>query len=222
MLKGHPNEENLNLLAIPHYYDGQGQLVLGVRGKVPNRIDFRPKLDYSSMSPVERLTTAAYYGVYEEVRAAIRAGADINALDREGSTALMKAIVEQDARIVRWLLEHGASPDTKNRDRMLPVCIAAFSRNVEIIRLLGLFDADWSAFSHDRAYCDQPVLIAAITQTGNENQALELVELLLDAGASHEVRYHGKTASTFTQEAGFSRVERALLARHPNSPSLPH
>lgn len=222
VLKGHQQTANLNLLAIPHYYNNQGKLILGVQGQTPRRIDFRPKLDYSSMPPVERLTTAAYYGEFQEVQAAIRAGADINALDHQGSTALMKAIVEVDSRIVRWLLEHGADANARNRDLMRPICLAAFTRNAEIIRLLGQFGANWAAFSPGRAYCDRPVLVAAITEAGSEDRALELVQALLEAGATPDVKYQGKSVLEFAKEAGYSKVEKTLLRTQTLSPSKSH
>lgn len=222
VLKGHQQTANLNLLAIPHYYNNQGKLVLGVRGQAPRRIDFRPKLDYRSMSPVERLTTAAYYGEYQEVQAAIRAGADINALDQQGSTALMKAIVENDTRIVRWLLEHGADANARNRDLMRPICLAAFTRNAEIIRLLGQFGANWAAFSPERPYCDRPVLVMAITEAGSENRAVELVHVLLEAGATPDVKYQGKSLIEFAREIGYPKVERALLRAQTLSPGKSH
>ena len=105
---------------------------------------------------------------------------------------------------------------------MRPICLAAFTRNAEIIRLLGQFGANWAAFSPGRAYCDRPVLVAAITEAGSEDRALELVQALLEAGATPDVKYQGKSVLEFAKEAGYSKVERTLLRTQTLSPSKSH
>src|SRR6266567_7761161 len=48
------------------------------------------------------------------VQKLIRAGADVNTADDEGTTALMHAVIESDVDMMKLLLESGASVNAKN------------------------------------------------------------------------------------------------------------
>ena len=47
-------------------------------------------------------------GGLQDVQRAVEAGADVNARDRHGQTALMHAVRRADSEIVQYLVEHGA------------------------------------------------------------------------------------------------------------------
>ena len=61
-----------------------------------------------------RLIEAAGRGDVEAVRRLLRAGADVNAQDDEGWTALIAAAQKGLAPVVELLLEEGADVDKKN------------------------------------------------------------------------------------------------------------
>jgi len=78
------------------------------------------------------LLAAASNGDVEFVRALLDAGADVNATDRNGNTALSNAVYEySDDRhgdyvpVLEALLEHGADPDKKNLHGVSPRKLAA-------------------------------------------------------------------------------------------------
>lgn len=48
-------------------------------------------------------------------------GADVNAADRDGETALFRAVVDSRIEIVRFLLDHGADPNIKDKRGVSPV-----------------------------------------------------------------------------------------------------
>ena len=75
----------------------------------------------------------------EVMDAIIRAGANVNAKDIRGMTALMLAVATDsaDPRIVRMLLDHGADTDVKSNDGERALDWAKKFNQPEILRLLG-------------------------------------------------------------------------------------
>jgi len=61
------------------------------------------------------------------------ADADVDAQDNEGRTALMRACAYDDPGIVRLLLDHGASPQTKDRQGRTSLSIAISAKNQAIV-----------------------------------------------------------------------------------------
>jgi len=60
------------------------------------------------------LLVAIRNGDYPQVRKLLRAGADPNAVDADGTTALMHAVIESDLSLVQLLVENGANVNAKN------------------------------------------------------------------------------------------------------------
>ena len=54
-------------------------------------------------------------GEFETVKAMIKSGVNINACDENGWTALHYAAVENDDKMVRWLVRNGADVNAKTR-----------------------------------------------------------------------------------------------------------
>ena len=54
---------------------------------------------------------AARRGSIDELQRLVAGGADVDARDEHGQTALMLAAVEGHGHVVEWLVEHGAALD---------------------------------------------------------------------------------------------------------------
>jgi hypothetical protein len=66
---------------------------------------------------------------------------DVNARNRHGMTALMKAAFYGHEPLVRTLLEHGADPNLTRNDRFTALALAAFFGHAETVKTLIEFGA---------------------------------------------------------------------------------
>ncbi|OAR24116.1 serine/threonine protein kinase [Streptomyces sp. ERV7] len=93
----------------------------------------------------DRLFGAIAVGDAARVRAVLRAGADAEGADREGTTPLYEAAVNGRAEIARVLLTAGAAPDAESGGpgaEGTPLCAAACWAHVETVRVLLTHGAD--------------------------------------------------------------------------------
>jgi ankyrin repeat protein len=101
---------------------------------LPKRVPKRPgaKAEQEEMS----LPVAAYLGSVKAVEVLLASGADINAVDGSGGTALHRAVKGQKEDMVRLLLENGAKPDGVLANWKTPLHYAAEKGGLEILTLL--------------------------------------------------------------------------------------
>ena len=91
-----------------------------------------------------RLVHAATWRGPHAVETLLRAGADPNVPDREGTTALYRAAVAGDEATVCVLLAAGADPDLESaaESEGLPICAASSWGHVGVVRELLAHGAD--------------------------------------------------------------------------------
>ena len=70
------------------------------------------------------------------------AGANINAVDANGNSALFRASSQGNAAVVRALLDAGADPTAVGQDGMHPLHVACMCGGVEVVAMLLLAGAD--------------------------------------------------------------------------------
>jgi ankyrin repeat protein len=85
---------------------------------------------------VPMLSSAAYVGSATIVHQLVSSGADINAADGLGETALMSATEGGYQDIVRFLLNNGAKIDAKNRNGDTALSIAVSHKRLDIAALI--------------------------------------------------------------------------------------
>jgi ankyrin repeat protein len=110
--------------------------------------------------------------------AAIRAGADVNLAQDDGSTALLWAVHNVDHELVKELLARGAKPDVRNQLGATPLAEAASLADAQLVQMLLEARADPNLGNEDG---QTPLMLAA--RTGS----LPVVELLVKAGAKINV-----------------------------------
>ncbi len=156
--------------------------------------------------------TASYHGHAALVKILIVAGLDVNfhaqgdsATPLGGSwTALMLAAAEGHAETVSVLTTAGADANAKNLLGRTALMFAARYGYEEIVKDLLEHGADPNIASSDE---DGWTALIGAAHDGH----LGAVDLLLDHGADPSVKdKHGKTASAWAAERGYSRVVRRL------------
>jgi Rieske Fe-S protein len=210
VLKGHKQSAHLNLLVIPHRFLPPSSLTIGLQGNTAPRFDFRPYINYTTLTPAARLLAGAEFGELDQVKAAVTAGANVNSKNKDGFTALLMALLEGSYPVSRWLLENGADPNLKSTNQFSPVCLAAFMRDEKLIRLLGEFKTNWEPRGPTHPNCEMPALISVITNAADEQDALRLVQALVDAGASPNVTYLDKSALHYALQSKYGKVSEYL------------
>ena len=77
----------------------------------------------------------SYYGDYKMVKYLIESGADINAKDKNGWTALMFAARNGYDKIAQLLIKSGADIKAKDRDGKTALSLAKEERYNDLIRV---------------------------------------------------------------------------------------
>lgn len=101
-------------------------------------------------------------GDTEALRRALQDGAEADARDRWGGTAMSHAAGSGDAEAVRLLLEHGGDPNLASEVGNSPLMIAASHGHLEVVRALieagadpetknkwGMGAADWAKWARE-------------------------------------------------------------------------
>lgn len=131
-------------------------------------------------------------------------GADVNAAQGDGTTALHWAVYKLDAPLVKVLLERGAEPNAVNRYGSSPLAEAAKSADLPLVAMLLEAGADANAPNLD----GQTVLMLA-ARTGST----EVARLLVEQGADVNAResWHGQTALMWAAEGRYPELTRYLI-----------
>lgn len=137
----------------------------------------------------------------------IAGNADVNAVQTDGSTALLWAVHWGDAEAVDLLLKAGAVVKVANRLNATPLHLAAESGNDVIVKKLLEAGADPNQTVLSEG--ETPLMFAA--RSGN----VEAVRLLLDKGAKIDAteKLSGTTALLWAAEQNHPEVLKLLIAR---------
>lgn len=93
----------------------------------------------AALAAATPLLSAAAAQDYAALDRLLASGASPDAeRDRNGRTALMLAVLRDDARLVRWLLDHGADPRITDRDGGSSLDHARSRGNEAVLQALGL------------------------------------------------------------------------------------
>jgi ankyrin repeat protein len=150
-----------------------------------------------------RVVDAARSGSRDAVQAAIKARADVNAAEADGTTALHWAVRRGDARTVDLLLTAGADAKTANRYGVTPLVLAATAGDAVIADRLLKAGADANAVGAD----GETVLMVA-SRTGN----VDVIKALVARGASVSAgeRWMGETPLVWAAAENHAAAIRTL------------
>ncbi|KAI6755752.1 unnamed protein product [Fusarium graminearum] len=164
-----------------------------------------PAAFYGGKSP---LHTSAMHGNAESTRLLLEKGADIEAKDKTGWTALLIAATFSNHETLKLLLEKGADIEAKDKYGWTALLIAARFSKHKILELLLEKGADIEAKDEDgRTALNKAALV------GNSLA----VDLLLEKGADIEAKDEdGRTALTAAALVGNSLAVDLLLEKGAN------
>ena len=150
------------------------------------------------------LEAAAAEGDTETVKVLLAGGADVNAKEKRGMTALMLAAGDGHIETVEVLLTGGADINAKSKDGMTALMLAAGDGHIETVKVLLAGGADVDAKAKD----GMTALIRAA-----EFGHTETVKVLLAGGAEVNVKdKDGMTALIRAAEFGHTKTVKALMA----------
>jgi len=150
-----------------------------------------------------KLADAAEEKDQSAITSLIEAGADVNAAQVDGMTALHWAVYHDNTETARRLLQAGADVQAKNRYGVTPLSLASTNGNAEIVELLLENGADPNTALPGG---ETPLMTAA--RTGK----LDPVKVLLKAGARvNDVEHNQQTAIMWAAADGHAKVVRELI-----------
>ena len=106
------------------------------------------------------------------VLALLDAGADIDALDKHGQTALMNAAHRGDATLVQALVTRGANLNHTAKYRLTALMLAVIAHRPEVVRILVAAGADREIRGSKGQFARTPL------QYAEEHSMSELADLL--------------------------------------------
>jgi ankyrin repeat protein len=137
------------------------------------------------------------------VRTLLTGGADVNATQVDGTTALHWAAYHDDAETAAVLLKAGANVNAANRYGVPPLALASTNGNATVVRLLLEAGADANATT-----IGGETMLMMAARSGS----VDAVKALLVRGAKHDARERrGQTALMWAAAEGHAPVVRALI-----------
>jgi ankyrin repeat protein len=151
-----------------------------------------------------RVADAAELARWPELRELVAGGADVNAAQADGTTALLWAAYHGQADAARWLLDAGAAVGAANRYGLSALAQAATIGDAPMVELLLAAHADANATMPEG---DSALMLAA------RSGSLAAVQALLAAGARVDARdeWHGETALMWAAGENHASVVRTLV-----------
>jgi uncharacterized protein len=152
------------------------------------------------------LATAIQAGASKQALEMIRAGADVNKAQGEGSTPLLWAVNRQDYDVAKALIEKKANPNATNEFGANPLTEAA--RLNDDVLVIMLLDAGAKV---DSANPDDETALMQAVKNGN----LKMAQKLVDSGAdvNRIEKFHNQTPLIYAAAGSHRDILKLLLSK---------
>jgi ankyrin repeat protein len=171
------------------------------------RLNYTPIVRLLLADPRLRLGNSVIFAVENQnselISTLLKAGADINKIDRDGRSALSVAVEKKDSNLVQFLLSAGANPNPNSGSEpnftAVPLVAAVELGDLNMIKLLLRAGADCNQLEEFvvRRYDSQSFSHLNALQTAAAKGNIDVLRHLLIAGAELNCpagRYGGRTA----------------------------
>lgn len=149
------------------------------------------------------LADAAEKSDWAKVRTLLKVKADVNAVQKDGMTALHWTVHHDDLEITKLLLAAGAKATVENRFGVTPLSLACTNGNAEVIRALLAAGADANTVLRGGE---------TVLMTAARSGRVEPVKVLLDAGANVDAKDRkDQTALMWAAADGHAAVVELLI-----------
>jgi ankyrin repeat protein len=155
------------------------------------------------------IADAASKGNKAEIERLLKRGADVNAQQADGATALQWAAYRGDAKLAELLLKAGAKPGLANHNGATPLWLAAARGDAAVIEALLKGGAD---ANEQLPLGRRPLMLAA--RSGNTDAVRALLEHGADVNATETER--GTTALMQAADQGHADVLKELIQHGAN------
>jgi ankyrin repeat protein len=152
-----------------------------------------------------RLIAAVKRGDVAAVRSLVRARADVNATEGDGTTALHWAVQADNVEVTRALIENGANVALANRLGVTPLGLAATNGSARLIDALLKAGANPNESSPEGE---------TVLMTASRSGSASAVKVLLEAGATVNATesWRGETALMWAAAQNHADIVRLLIA----------
>lgn len=194
------------------------------------------------VDPDTTLIEAAQDGEADLVALALRAGADLEAKDAAGRTALLHAVTEDHVAVADLLVAMGASPDTLDDQHDTPWLVTGVTGSVDMLESLLPANPDLTIRNRfgglsvipasERGHADYvrrvvqtdidvnhvndlgwTALLEAVILRDGSGKYVDIVTTLLGAGADPSIAdKNGVTALEHGRDKGFDEIAEVLAA----------
>jgi ankyrin repeat protein len=183
----------------------------GDRDAVAQLLDEGADVTATDPSGRTALVAAAYGNHVEVAEALVEAGADVNAQDASQQSAYLIATSEvgDDPRLLELTLANGADVDAKDSYNGTGLIRAADRGYTTIVRRLLETEIDVDHVNR----LGWTALLEAVILGGGDAEHVEVVRLLVDAGADTEIGdANGVTALAHARDNGYEQMAEILAA----------
>ena len=142
---------------------------------------------------------------FDEIKSLLKKGADINAKNKDGETALMKMAKWGELELVKYLVENGVNIDKKSPNGDTALIKAAWGGSLDIVKFL----VEKGVKVNDKSQGGETALMRA-GEIGN----FDIVKCLVENGADIDTKdMFGKTAIVFGVASKSKEVVRYLIEK---------
>ncbi len=165
----------------------------------------RPKKPTIDLSMNKLLLQSAEKGHLEHVNTLLKKGADVNARDENGQTALMAAAGRGHLEMVKLLIDKGADVNANDENGRTALMDAAMFGQLQIVEFLN------DKGSNVKAKNKHVPTVVMAAEWGKNS---EVVRFLIDKGADvHAKTKNGDTALKLAKNKGNTRIVELLKAQ---------